>query len=141
LGLYQSVDTDILTTGMETQQDSNILPAPALQSRGVGYDSGTTNPAAPVQAPGSASVHQPSAANPPVHQPAQDNQAQPQVQMSAAPLTADDNDLIEKEWVVRAKEIVSSTRQDPYQQNRSIMRLRADYLKKRYNKDVDIGKA
>lgn len=56
------------------------------------------------------------------------------------PAIADDNDLIEKEWVVRAKQIVSSTHNDPYQQNRSIMRLRADYLKKRYNKDLDMGK-
>lgn len=54
------------------------------------------------------------------------------------PTIADDADLIEKEWVVKAKEIVARTSHDPYQQNKQVEHLKADYLKKRYNKDVKI---
>src|SRR5688572_29084483 len=52
------------------------------------------------------------------------------------PTTADDNDLIEKEWVEKAKQIVAATREDPYAQTKEISRFKADYLKKRYNKDI-----
>jgi hypothetical protein len=54
-------------------------------------------------------------------------------------LMADDVDLIEKEWVVKAKAIVAKTKDDPYQQNRAITQVKADYLKKRYNKDLKVS--
>ncbi|MDQ3065335.1 MAG: hypothetical protein M3Q36_03650 [bacterium] len=53
-------------------------------------------------------------------------------------LQADDNDLIEKEWVSKAKQIISSTKVDPFMQNREMSRIKADYLKKRYNKDIKL---
>ena len=55
------------------------------------------------------------------------------------PQIADDADLIEKEWVDKAKEIVARTSQDPYRQNKELTLMKADYLKKRYNKDVRIS--
>lgn len=54
------------------------------------------------------------------------------------PAEAEDNDLIEKEWVERAKQIVEHTRQDPYEQQRALSQMKADYLKKRYNKDIKV---
>lgn len=51
-------------------------------------------------------------------------------------LMADDADLIEKEWVLKAKAIVAHTRNDPHQQNVEMTNIKADYLKKRYNKDL-----
>lgn len=54
------------------------------------------------------------------------------------PTIADDTDLIEKEWVIKAKEIVARTKHDPYQQNKEVERIKADYLKKRYNKEVKV---
>jgi hypothetical protein len=51
-------------------------------------------------------------------------------------LTADDSDLIEKEWVLKAKAIVMQTKNDPRAQNIQINGIKADYLKKRYNKDL-----
>lgn len=54
----------------------------------------------------------------------------------AAPQIADDADLIEKEWVEKAKEIVEKTRENPYLQNKAINEIKADYIKKRYNKDI-----
>jgi hypothetical protein len=49
---------------------------------------------------------------------------------------ADDADLIEKEWVAKAKEIVAHTHGDPYIQNKEINKIKAQYIKKRYNKDI-----
>jgi hypothetical protein len=58
---------------------------------------------------------------------------------SSMPAIADDADLIEKEWVEKAKEIVAKTHQDPYLQNQEMNKVKADYLKKRYNKDLKTG--
>lgn len=58
--------------------------------------------------------------------------------LPVAPLAADDSDLIEKEWVSKAKQIVAATRDDPHLQNREMSRFKADYLKKRYNKDIKV---
>ncbi|MES2971881.1 MAG: hypothetical protein V4702_06190 [Patescibacteria group bacterium] len=60
-------------------------------------------------------------------------------QQSASALIADDSDLIEKEWVIRAKTIVMQTRDDPHKQNTEMNKVKADYLKKRYNKDLKIS--
>jgi hypothetical protein len=56
-----------------------------------------------------------------------------------APSTADDSDLIEKEWVIKAKKIVEFNSADPYNQTREINLFRADYMKKRYNKIIKIN--
>ncbi len=53
-----------------------------------------------------------------------------------SPQIADDIDLIEKEWVEKAKEIVDKTKENPYLQNKAISEIKADYIKKRYNKDL-----
>lgn len=55
------------------------------------------------------------------------------------PTSAEDLDLIEKEWVDRAKKIVTENRNDPYSQNKQINIVKADYMKKRYNKDVKLA--
>lgn len=55
-------------------------------------------------------------------------------------LIADDADLIEKEWVNKAKAIVDNTRNDPHLQNKQINLVKADYIKKRYNKDIKVSK-
>jgi hypothetical protein len=57
----------------------------------------------------------------------------------ATPSMADDADLIEKEWVIKAKAIVERTKDDPHQQNTEISHIKADYLKKRYNKDIKVS--
>ncbi len=57
---------------------------------------------------------------------------------TVTPDMADDADLIEKEWVVKAKEIVENNRNDPHKLNQEINRMKADYIKKRYNKDIKL---
>jgi hypothetical protein len=53
-----------------------------------------------------------------------------------SPAIAGDDDLIEKEWVDKAKHIISSTRDDPARREKEVGRLQADYLKKRYGKEL-----
>ncbi|MEX2014605.1 MAG: hypothetical protein WD885_01585 [Candidatus Saccharimonadales bacterium] len=56
------------------------------------------------------------------------------------PPEAEDSDLIEKEWVERAKQIVAHTRHDPHEQQKALSLMKADYMKKRYNRDVKVSK-
>jgi hypothetical protein len=52
------------------------------------------------------------------------------------PLQADDVDVIEKEWVDKAEQIVKQTEGDPYKEEEAIEDLQIDYLKQRYGKDI-----
>lgn len=63
-------------------------------------------------------------------------QPQDDVPTDDAPLVAADEDLIEKEWVDKAKKIITDTKHDPYEQERAVSRLQAQYLKKRYGKEL-----
>ncbi len=54
------------------------------------------------------------------------------------PLTAGDDDVIEKEWVEKAKKVIAETKHDPYSQEREVSKLQADYLYKRYGKTVKL---
>lgn len=94
----------------------------------------STNLAAPVAQPQSTQPTMPTA---PVPQADLVDPVTP-VQSSATPLLADDADLIEKEWVIKAKQIVAATKEDPYTQTREMSKFKADYLKKRYNKDLKV---
>jgi hypothetical protein len=69
----------------------------------------------------------------------------PQVGMTPSALTAtgtpaiaDDGDLIEKEWVLKAKQIVDRSKSDPFLQSRELNKLKAEYIKKRYNKVIKL---
>lgn len=53
-----------------------------------------------------------------------------------SPVIADDVDVIEKEWVDKAKQIVNETKDDPYRQEEEVEKLQRDYLKKRYGKEI-----
>lgn len=58
---------------------------------------------------------------------------------ASLPQVADDLDLIEKEWVEKAKHIVAMTVGDPYQQNKQLGKVKANYIKKRYNKVIKLS--
>lgn len=57
------------------------------------------------------------------------------------PLTAADEDLIEKEWVDKAKKIIIATKDDPYRREQEVGKLQAEYLKKRYGKEIGMADA
>jgi len=52
------------------------------------------------------------------------------------PSVAADEDLIEKEWVDKAKKVIAETRDDPHKREQAVGKLQADYLKKRYGKEL-----
>lgn len=54
------------------------------------------------------------------------------------PSTASDEEVIEKEWVDKAKKIITQTKDDPYKQEKEVSKLQADYLKKRYGKEIKV---
>lgn len=54
------------------------------------------------------------------------------------PAVAADEDLIEKEWVEKAKKVIAETKHDPYLQEQAVSKLQADYLQKRYNKTIKV---
>ncbi len=58
-------------------------------------------------------------------------------QISASmPMQASDLELIEKEWVEKAKLIVYRTHGDPYTQSKALGEAKADYIRKRYGKEI-----
>lgn len=52
-----------------------------------------------------------------------------------SPSSAGDDDLIEKEWVDRAKKIVNDTKNDPYKRDQDVNQLRSEYTRKRYGRE------
>jgi hypothetical protein len=58
------------------------------------------------------------------------------VQSVAAAAQADDDSALDEEWVNKAREIVERTHNDPYLQSREISKIKAQYIKVRYNKDI-----
>lgn len=63
----------------------------------------------------------------------------PAVATTTNPTAAADDDLIEKEWVAKAKQVIQATKDDPRAQASQVSQLMADYVLKRYGKEV--GKA
>lgn len=61
---------------------------------------------------------------------------QPSSDGSAGPTIASDDDLIEKEWVDKAKKIIADTQNDPYRREQEVSKLQVDYLRKRYGKEL-----
>lgn len=55
------------------------------------------------------------------------------------PAMAADDDLIEKEWVDKAKKIIAETKDDPYKREREVSKLQADYLRKRYGREIGVS--
>ena len=54
----------------------------------------------------------------------------------ANPTVASDGDVIEKEWITKAKSIVSKTSDNPHQQQHQVSKLMIDYVLKRYGRKI-----
>lgn len=52
------------------------------------------------------------------------------------PLVAADEDVIEKEWVDKAKNILAQTKDDPHLREQQIKKLQVEYLRKRYGREI-----
>ena len=53
-----------------------------------------------------------------------------------ATLIANDDDIIEKEWVDKAKKIIAETKDDPYRREVEISKLQIEYIRKRYGREI-----
>jgi len=53
-----------------------------------------------------------------------------------SPVQADDTDVLEDGWIDVVERIVKEQQHDPYMLNRAMTLARADYMKKRYNREV-----
>lgn len=131
------------------------LPAPQMESVPASSYSERGGQAVPERAPAGPEI----AANPtmtaaststiplpptsnaqtPVPVPMPPSQAAP-VASTASLQASDDSDLIEKEWVNKAKQIVERTRDDPHKQTEELTLVKVDYMKKRYNKTIKLNK-
>ncbi len=52
------------------------------------------------------------------------------------PMAANDDDVIEKEWVDRAKQVILQTKDNPFAREKAIGELQRDYLMKRYGRQI-----
>lgn len=99
-------------------------------------------PKAPLEQPQQASRVEMQAVPPPtagaasLPAPQTDDDSTAQSVTSDAPLVAGDEDVIEKEWVDKAKKIIAETKDDPYQREQQIKKLQIDYLRKRYGREI-----
>lgn len=138
----------------ETPTPSLNLPPPVERGReplpaaadSAGSQPEKAAPAAPERAPSSAAAGA-AAAQSPILLPAAPATPAPTTQSavnttskSASGGLIKDDDLIEKEWVDRAKRIVAQTRDDPHRQSEELTGVKADYMKQQYGKTIKVNK-
>lgn len=58
---------------------------------------------------------------------------------AAAASVDDSGDALDEEWINKAKAIVERTKSDPYQESQELGRVKADYLRIRYNKHIKVA--
>lgn len=103
-----------------------IQAAEAYEQRADAAAGTVQNAGAPLPPP----VAQPVATPPPAAAPSQ--------QTITAPMVAADEELIEKEWVDKAKEIIQRTGDDPHARTEQVNQLQRSYLEKRYGKVIGV---
>jgi hypothetical protein len=125
---------------LQTEQPNQVteaLPSAISSERvsSIAVEQGVQPQASPSQTPIIPPAQTAAITQTPVQQPISPS-ANPS--LAGTPVIADDADLIEKEWVEKAKEIVEQTKLDPFAQNKELNKMKADYMKKRYNKDIKL---
>lgn len=119
---------------------------PAIPAEKPAVPGGEQQPAAPEIAPAAPAaqavratpaIPMPFPPTAPVNPPADDVSS---ATAGAAVPVMDDQDLIEKEWVHKAKQIVERNRDDPYKQSEELTVFKAEYMKKRYGKSIKLNK-
>ncbi len=123
------------------------LPPPALNGERVpvlpkietGIEKGAEHKEqaaeAGAQVADAASLATPAALPVPVPPPVVADPAQQQPS-TTGPMVAADEDVIEKEWIDKAKQIIEQTKDDPHARTVKVNELQRDYLQKRYGKVV-----
>lgn len=68
-----------------------------------------------------------------------DAPAQQMASSTQVPAAADDSVTLDKAMVLKAKQIVAQTADNPFEQNRQLAHIKADYLEKRYGKVIKVA--
>jgi hypothetical protein len=141
---------------MQPQSSGNIVPEFSPEQQAPQYTpeqlpDAPTTPETPLESPERSvaaeqlavdhigQTMQPVAVPQPIPEPAQpvaDNDQTDVTITKSTPQTAADGDTIEKEWIDRVQQIISSTRDDPHAQQSEISRLMADYVLKRFGRKI-----
>lgn len=101
----------------ESNASPVIMPVPTTP---------TTMATAPIQQPAVAQAAQP----PAIPLPTQD--------VSTVSAQGDDENAVDQEWIAKARQIVARTHADPYLQSNELSKIKAQYIKVRYGKDIKI---
>ncbi len=119
-------DTDALVIKQGTERNPELLPS----------QGGPAEPAVALALPSAQPVAGAAPSN------ATKSPVPPALDSSGLPQIADDTDLIEKEWVEKAKQIVAKTKDDPKRQSEELDKMKTGYIKKRFNRELpaDRGK-
>jgi hypothetical protein len=64
-----------------------------------------------------------------------DDSNTPTVQASSQQ-TDKSTDRIDKVWIDKARSVIAKTKDDPYEQNRQMSQVKAEYIKTRFNKSI-----
>lgn len=104
-----------------SKPETSPLPQPTNSNNQV------VQPVQPAQASGTVWSNQ-------LHSSAQTDRAK--IAQSIAKMSAQDDDLIEKEWVDVTEKVIDSNKDDPYNEDEDQHVLSRHYLKKRFNLDV-----
>ena len=112
------------------QQESGPVAAPEKISKQELPSPSSPPPSNPVSTPSPAPIAEPASSVPVDEKPPKPAPA------VASNTPANDADLIEKQWVEKAKNIVNSTKNDPFVQNRELNKVKAEYVSKRFNKQL-----
>ena len=129
----RSVQEFVIPSGTEYAPD--VAPSPAPQEVAPMVGEGANQNAGMTLPPVVPQPIVPPPTTPPTTSPAVGVQADPN------PVVADDVDVIEKEWVDKARKIVDKSKDDPYLQELEVGKLQADYMKKRYGKEIKSSNA
>lgn len=113
----------------ENQRQEKGQEAPAAPQEQVGKRAPQALPPIPAI---------PAADTPITAAPPQDNAA---TGYAAAAHSAQDSDHIEQQWVDKAKAIVAQTHDDPYTQKHEMSKVKAEYIQKRFNKQIKTDEA
>lgn len=120
------------------------LPNPASE-QGLSLGTSGETTAQPVENGG-----QPAQAAPPILPPAMPPVAQaaastpapggPAYDATASASDKDgDNDALDEEWINKAKAIIGQTKHDPHLESAELSKVKADYLRIRYNKQIKVS--
>lgn len=109
-------------------------PHTAMRSPEAASLPGELPPIAPPMPAPIAATHQAPAATAPPIVPV----SQPAVATATAP-PDDTSDDLDQEWVHKAKAIVEKTKHDPHLESNELSKVKADYLKIRYNKQLKVA--